>query len=612
MSEQTPADYVLYGRTSKDDKRRLTIENQQETLAKWRANDRSEGSTILEEWDIGVSGKVPFPERPKGRRIMELVARREGKPLCLVVCYIDRFARDLLSGIQTAKELNRLGTLIVATNEGLDARKEKSPFQFNLRLCFAEEEWFRIHDRMEIGKQRFIDQHNAAPGGVLAFGYRVAKDGTWFKDPMEAPIVLRCFEMILEGYSQHAISAWLRTVEGLATGHRTQKRDASEPSCRPGSGVYDFAPAFVSKLLSNRAYIGERQWGKRSFPVPPIVTLEMWEKVQAVRAERAKRNKAAATREFPALLSGVLTCGTCGGTMHAIKREKEIERLAACRKCPGGGGGGKPGLVGTEGKSAGLKPSLKPRSGTPPAWQGNGLPEEPVRRVYRCQGQRIAGQPCNSRQFVASELDNQLWPLLRDLLENPGDVLRRVVHADRQQSAAVANEEQNLDDLAAQLAELDKEAEEVWELKERNGLPLSFVETQMKRMQAKRETIMRAIEAAREKAREAANAQEKIQEVASALSELRGMAERAETDYALRQRIASVLVKNAVSHTVGRGKWGGVRVAVELRWGEAISAAIGGNAGLPVADAIVPCTGARNPCVLDSLPFSFTVGRSAG
>jgi site-specific DNA recombinase len=188
----------LYGRTSKDDPRRVTIDIQRNTLRTWSLNDQLVEHVAAEYWDDGISGKLPLWERPEGKRLLADVrdGLDRGEPQCVAVVFADRFGRTLLDGLQAVKILEDMGAKLIASNDGWDSRRNDSPLYFQFRMMLAEEDHRRICQRMEAGKQRAMDRDDAPPGGPLTFGYRVDCRGHFEPDPIEAPIVVRMFEMI--------------------------------------------------------------------------------------------------------------------------------------------------------------------------------------------------------------------------------------------------------------------------------------------------------------------------------------------------------------------------------------------------------------------------------
>ena len=147
---------ALYGRTSKDDPRRVTIEIQKNHLREWAARVSLVDSVIAEYWDDGVSGKHPLWERPSGKKLLEDV--KLGKIQSVAVVYADRFGRNLLDGLQAVKLLEDKGVKLIAIHDGWDARRNDSPLYFQFRMMLAEEDHRRIAERMGKGKIRAMER----------------------------------------------------------------------------------------------------------------------------------------------------------------------------------------------------------------------------------------------------------------------------------------------------------------------------------------------------------------------------------------------------------------------------------------------------------------------
>src|SRR5215203_50137 len=95
-----------YGRVSSDlQAERGTIEAQRDYLQ--RQAEREGYAPVIEEWDAGWSGTIPFHERPGGRRIVD--AAEAGRLDVLYVYAWDRLGRDAAEGIAIAKYLGVVG-----------------------------------------------------------------------------------------------------------------------------------------------------------------------------------------------------------------------------------------------------------------------------------------------------------------------------------------------------------------------------------------------------------------------------------------------------------------------------------------------------------------------
>ena len=150
--------------------------------------------------------------------------------------------------------------------------------------------------------------HNGLPLGDIPFGYRTV-------NPVEPPgmvadeaeAVRKAFEKYAAGNcSMLEIADWLNS-----TGLRPRSK----------RGRLVFSKATVRGMLSNPTYVGDiARHGEVVGPGrhEPIVSRELWDKVQQVRERRAWRPQMYGARPSrPYLLSGVGFCADCGSPLWA-------------------------------------------------------------------------------------------------------------------------------------------------------------------------------------------------------------------------------------------------------------------------------------------------------
>src|SRR5581483_7081001 len=83
--------------------------------------------------------------------------------------------------------------------------------------------------------------------------------------------------------------------------------------------------ANVHVILHNLVYAGYFIWNNKTYKgvYDPLVSRELWDRVQAVTAERDVAKSKRGKNEFA--FSGLLTCGHCGCAMVAeIKKKKYV------------------------------------------------------------------------------------------------------------------------------------------------------------------------------------------------------------------------------------------------------------------------------------------------
>jgi site-specific DNA recombinase len=507
---------ALYGRTSKDDPRRVTIEIQQAALKDWAGRDHLVDHVVDEYWDDGVTGKLPLWERPEGRRLLADV--QAGRIKSVAVAYADRFGRTLLDGLNAVKLLEDQGVKLVAINDGWDARRDDSPLYFQFRMMMAEEEHRRICQRMCDGKARAMDRDNAPPGGPLTFGYRMGSKGEFLPDPDEAPVVIRMFEMALQGASQADI---LRSVRGLAVrpGRKYQKRLAgSRPETVGRHAKAQWHLTKVGRILRNPVYLGRRQWGERAFPCPPLVDQDTFDKVQALLRDRP-RGPGPRFNPDQGLLSGLLTCGICGSQYFRMRTRRRL------------------------------------KSG---AWAQY--------RYYACDRRRKTGG-CRGKVLDIARLDAGVWGLVEELLQNPEAVVRRALAQTEQLHTRETDLDREEAACLAELAGLEQEVAQTWAEQRANNWPIAWVSPRLNELNARRELANARLAAARNARAAVSLTREQSDEVTAALAKIRARL-AAGLSAAEKSDVIRLLVPGGVVKTAGAGNRKTAEVTIQLRWGD--------------------------------------------
>lgn len=268
-----------------------------------------------------VSGELL--ERPELDRLRAFV--RKHRPRALVCLDPDRFSRATYVAILVANEIEAAGTELHFVQHDYQQTPEGRLF-FTMRLAIAEYDKAKILEQMKRGKRGKIEA-GGLPVGLNMFGYHYDKATQQVTpDPYEAPWVRQVFEWAAEGLGVYTIADRL-----------------NEAGVRRKRGGVKWYRNTVSKMLRNRAYIGElivNRWDatglgvqaqlpkeRRTRPmtrtlrpkedwvtirIPPLITRELWDQVQAVRRDNPRRLAQRPTN----LLSGLMVCGYCGGPIR--------------------------------------------------------------------------------------------------------------------------------------------------------------------------------------------------------------------------------------------------------------------------------------------------------
>ncbi len=275
---------------------------------------------VAEFVEEGASGRTD--DRPQFQAMVR-AGKQKPRPFDLVLVHkMDRFARNRQHSVVYKAMFRR--------ELGIDVRSMTEPFEdsptgrFHEAIMEALAEFYSENLATEVLKGQ---RERASLGRgmcVPPIGYTRCYDrtdeahyGRYLPDPATAPIVQWIFRTYAAGEMGMAGIARRLSHEGLIHFGQAAAR-------------YTWTTAFINKILTNRAYIGELIWGQRDTRkgrrmrpeedwviVPgahqPLVDLATWERCAAIRAGRGKVNLPRENRDY--LLRGLLRCLDCGRSM---------------------------------------------------------------------------------------------------------------------------------------------------------------------------------------------------------------------------------------------------------------------------------------------------------
>ncbi len=232
-----------------------------------------------------------------------------GKFQVLVIWKIDRFMRNTLEGLRAVEFLMGLGIEIMSPTEYLDFVSARGKRNMREDLVGAEFERDRLIERVMPGMKRGVAKGHWQGARSCFYGYRYDKrDKLLIEVPEEIKVVKIIYSLRSQGMAIYSLCMRLAEM-----GIRNRMRRL-------------FTTRQIEIIL-NRAiyYDGHLLWnGVRSEqPVMvPILDKDIWEKVQAVNADRKQETKnvspGRATSSY--VLQGVLKCALCGGNMVGQRR----------------------------------------------------------------------------------------------------------------------------------------------------------------------------------------------------------------------------------------------------------------------------------------------------
>lgn len=430
MSTEPRAKRVaVYLRVSTDEQReKQTIQTQRQHAEQHTARE----NVVVHDYyaDDGVSGTIPFQERPAGARLMD--DARAGLFDTVLVYKLDRLGRDshMTVTLNAVNDLNALGVRVESMTEPFDATTPAGRFMLNMLANVAGYERDTIIQRSMDGTNR-LAREGAWLGGIVPYGYRVEGKGREARlvvseEPIpgtsltEGEVVRLIFRLLVEeGQSCVKIAAYL-TALGVPPAYVRDSRAVLRGKRKQAtSGIW--RPGRIRNLIVSTTYKGVHQYGRRSRrkreiierTVPAIVSEEVWDRAQQALKSNQLFSSRNAKRRY--LLRGLLKCGLCGLT-----------------------------YVGTT--------SPDHKGGQKVYYVCNG--KQSARGIYGLKGER-----CPSKG-ISGDIEDVVWQDIEGFRDNPGDALCELAERQREHTGdgdRVAREVAALDQtLAAKTAERDR------------------------------------------------------------------------------------------------------------------------------------------------------------
>lgn len=319
---------ALYVRVSSDEQAQAgTIQNQIEFARRYCDLHQLPIAEIYA--DEGVSGTVPFDERPAGARL--LADAQAGKFGAVLVYRIDRLARSTRILLDTHDMLKAAGVPLRSMTEPFDTSTPLGEFIMTMLGSLAALERATIVERMTLGKHRAA-REGRWMGGTPPFGYRVEgpeHNRRLVIHPEEAAVVARIFHLYVHEDMGLAQIADLLNAEGVLSpfaGRGQQTKRWPEGERRWNTGT-------LSRLLRNTAYVGRYHAGKRSgqeiaeFETPRIVDDQTFAAAQRLLGERFVEASRNARRLY--LLRGLIRC-FCGRAVVGNGRQQPPQHYYTC------------------------------------------------------------------------------------------------------------------------------------------------------------------------------------------------------------------------------------------------------------------------------------------
>ncbi len=319
--DNLPKPVGIWIRVSTEDQARGDSPEHHERRA--RAYAESRDWNIKEVYRLaGVSGKDVM-SHPETKRMLEDI--RKGRITGLIFSKLARLARNTKQLLEFADLFKASGADLVSLQESIDTSSSAGRFFYTMIAAMAE--W----EREEIGSRVAASvpvraKMGKSLGGQAPFGYQW-KDKQLVPNEQEAPVRKLIHELFIEYRRKKTVADELNR-----RGYRT----------RIGKLWTDASVGWLlrdpsAKGLHRKNYIKGNGQGKPwsfktaaeviHYPIPAIVSVEMWDKAFALAEENRVKRQYPAKRAVH-LFAGFVYC-ECGGKMYVVSNTPKY----CCRKC---------------------------------------------------------------------------------------------------------------------------------------------------------------------------------------------------------------------------------------------------------------------------------------
>ena len=322
---------VIYARYSTDLQREASIEDQIRVCSE-RAS--REGWKVVGTYADRATSGASLSNR-KGFKSLLDDARDRGFEIVLAEA-LDRISRDQEDAAAIYKRLRHYEVSIFTLSEGA-IDEIQIGFKGTMNALFLKD----LASKIRRGQRGRIASGLSAGG--LTYGYEVVRNldaegnlerGKRKIKETEARIVRQIFEDYAAGCSPRSIAARLNKANipaprgGLwnastINGHRTRRNGILQNEIYRGALVYNRVRMVKDPETGKRIsrINPAKDWITVQVPEHRIVSDELWERVQGKRAVYSS-SPAHKSRRAKRLLSGLLACGTCGGSFTIVRPGK--------------------------------------------------------------------------------------------------------------------------------------------------------------------------------------------------------------------------------------------------------------------------------------------------
>ena len=327
---------AAYIRVSDERQDEYSPDSQLKKIREYAAKD---GYIIPDEYvfyDDGISGRSVKKRDDFNRMIA--IAKEKTHPFDRIYVWkFSRFARNQEESMVYKNLLQKKGITVISASEPIPEGHFGSLIE---RIIEWMDEFYSVNLGVEVTRGMTEKATRGEPTCAPPFGY-IMRGGKYYPDEEggTADIVREIFERYANGEKQRVIA--------ISLGERgVRTKQGNMPENR-----------WIDYILRNPCYIGKIRWSlegvravsKRDYDNDnimvvdsnhePLISIELWNKVQKMLDNQKKAYPKFARREQPIdyMLKGLVRCGACGGTLaiNGVSGKAKVRCLQCCNYARG-------------------------------------------------------------------------------------------------------------------------------------------------------------------------------------------------------------------------------------------------------------------------------------
>jgi DNA invertase Pin-like site-specific DNA recombinase len=328
---------AIYTRLSREDEDSTSIENQLREGREFAQLNRFDDFKIFNEGE-GISGTLDIDKRPEFKNLLNSIISNE-----IDVVWFrnqNRAERNSLTFHIFIDACKKNNTKIYHADKEFDYNNANELLTGSILSTLNA---YTAQLQSQQTKKALLD--NIKEGkvhGVLAYGYAKNENGYLIVNEVEAKIIVELFERHAQGVGCRSLADEMNE-RNIPTRYSELPGTIKLKNKRTGSVTHKLKSQIkwsdkqIQTILKNSMYHGERVWNQKVYPIPRIVSKELFDK--SISAFDSNKNNRGKKVEHKYLLKNKIECGKCGRNMYGRVNKKDSYYMCSSKRIKGGGCG---------------------------------------------------------------------------------------------------------------------------------------------------------------------------------------------------------------------------------------------------------------------------------